>query len=237
MVAPDPAPAKRTITVAPRLSVSALYAPVKAFLEEHGFEVKGEVCGCDAVGIRSGEPPILIIGELKLSFTLELVLQAVDRLRSADQLYLAVVASRRGRDQDTRVVRLCRLLGVGLLAVDVRLGKVTALCEPLPYRPRANLPQRRRLIKEHQRRIGDPATGGSSRKPIMTAYRQRAIACAEAIGPGEVRPRDLKHLAEDAGEILLRNVYGWFYRARPGIYRLSEAGSALVGQRTLIDAG
>jgi hypothetical protein len=42
-----------------------------------GFEVKGEVCGCDLVALDRGTPAALVIGELKLSFTLELVLQAI----------------------------------------------------------------------------------------------------------------------------------------------------------------
>ena len=210
------------------LPETALYLPVKGFLEALGFVVKGEVCGCDVVAVRAGEQPLVVIAELKLSFTLELVLQAVDRLRSADQVYLAVVASRRGRDRDGRVHRLCRLLGLGLLAVDVRLGTVTVVCEPVPYRPRPNLAQRRRLLKEHGSRKGDPAIGGSSRRPIMTAYRQRALACAAAIGEGTARPRDLKQLAEDAGAILLRNVYGWFERVDKGTYRLTEAGRAVI---------
>jgi hypothetical protein len=207
---------------------TALYAPVKAFLEAQGFAVKGEVCGCDAVGLRAGEPPLVVVAELKLSFTLELVLQAVDRMRGADIVYLAVAASRRGRDQDQRVTRLCRLLGVGLLAVDLRLDLVTVLCEPVPYRPRPNLPLRRRLVKEHTLRQGDPSAGGSSRQPIMTAYRQRALACAAAMRDGGARPRDLRHLAEDAGTILSRNVYGWFERERPGHYRLSDQGRAMI---------
>lgn len=210
------------------LSETALYGPIKSFLEERGFEPKGEVCGCDVVAVRGDEPPLVVIAELKLSFNLELVLQAVERLRSADQVYLAVVASRRGRDQDGRVHRLCRMLGLGLLTVDVRLGKVFVICEPTPYKPRRNLPQRRRLLKEHASRQGDPTRGGSTRQPIMTAYRQRALACAQAIGDAQARPRDLKPLAEDAGAILLRDVYGWFERVEKGTYRLSEAGRAAI---------
>ncbi|MBB4617242.1 DUF2161 family putative PD-(D/E)XK-type phosphodiesterase [Sphingomonas abaci] len=209
---------------AERRRETALYPPVKAFLEAQGFRVKGEICGCDVVAVQDGEPPILVIAELKLSFTLELVLQAVDRLRGADSLYLAIVASRRGRDRDLRVTRLCRLLGVGLLAVDLTRGHVAVLCEPSAYRPRPNLPLRRRLLREHDRRRGDPSAGGSSRQPIMTAYRQRALACVCAIGHATARPRDLRDLAEDAGAILLRNVYGWFERERPGHYRLSDRG-------------
>ncbi len=215
-----------------RHAETALYRPVKTFLEEQGYEVKGEICGCDVVAVRGSEPPVLIIAELKLSFTLELVLQAVDRLRCADLIYLAVVSSRKGRDRDARALRLCRLLGVGLLAVDPKLRTVSVLVEPSPYRPRPDLQRRARILKEHKNRQGDPAEGGSTRSPIMTAYRQRAIACAEAIDSGVARPRDLKHLAEDAGQVLRRNVYGWFVREKPGHYRLTEAGAAMLKQRS-----
>jgi hypothetical protein len=167
--------------------------------------------------LADGEPPLVVITELKLSFSLELLLQAVERTRSSDLVYVAVPATRRGRDQDKRVHRLCRMLGIGLLTVDLRLGSVTVVSESTPYRPRPNLPQRRRLVAEHRRRKGDPTAGGSTRQPIMTAYRQRAIACAEAMRDGSKRPRDLKTLAEDAGAILLRNVYGWFERAERGL--------------------
>jgi hypothetical protein len=201
-----------------------LYPAVKRFLELRGFAVKGEIRGCDIVASREGEPPLLVITELKLSFTLELVLQAVDRLRLADEVWLAVTASRRGRDRDARVLRLCRLLGLGLLAVDAKRQRVEVLAEPTPYRPRPNLPERRRIVKEFGNRRGDPVPGGSWRKPIMTAYRQRALDLAAAMMAAPQRPRDLKPLAEDAGTILRRNVHGWFERVRPGFYQLTPSG-------------
>jgi len=157
------------------LRETALYPTVKAFLEGQAFQVKGEICGCYVVAVRDSEPPLIVIAELKLSFTLELVLQAVDRLRAADQVGLAVAASRRGRDQDGRAHRLCRLLGVGLLTVDVARFTVIVVAEPLPYRPRADLQQKRRLFKEHGKQRGNPTSGGSTRQPVVTAYRQRAI--------------------------------------------------------------
>ena len=207
-----------------------LYLPVKAFLEQLGFTAKGEVCGCDIVAVRPGDPPVVVITELKLSFTLELVLQAVDRMRAADHVYLAVVGSRRGRDRDSRVHRLCRLLGLGLLIVDIKCNTVSVTVEPAPYRPRPDLPKRRRLLAEHDHRTGDPALGGSTRTPVMTAYRQRAHRCAVALVEAPKRPRDLRALAPDAGTILLRNVYGWFERVRPGLYRLTPAGLAAASQ-------
>lgn len=225
-----------TLATVPVVRETALYPAVKVFLEAQGFEVKGEICGCDVVAVREGEPRLVVITELKLLFTLELVLQSVDRLRAADQVYLAVTASRRGRDQDSRVHRLCRLLGVGLLKVDARRSTVTVVVEPLPYRPRANLPLRRRLLNEHAGRRDDPTRGDSTRQPIMTAYRQRAIACAEALLAGPLRPRDLKPLADDAGAILRRNVYGWFERVKPGVYRLSTVGEASLPAKSIADS-
>jgi len=76
---------------------TALYLPVKRFLENLGFTVKGEVGGCDLVALSGDEPPIVVIGELKLSFNLELVLQAVDRAGACDEVWLAAKMSVRGK--------------------------------------------------------------------------------------------------------------------------------------------
>src|SRR5207237_9449468 len=123
---------------------------------------KGEVRGCDVVALRGAEPPVVVIGELKLTFTLDLVLQAVDRTAACDEVWLAIRASRRGRGRETdpRVKKLCRLLGLGLLAV-LASGKVEVLVEPVPWRPRRDPKRRSRIVEEHRRRRGDPATGGS----------------------------------------------------------------------------
>jgi hypothetical protein len=208
---------------------SSLYLPVKRFLERLGFEVKGEVCGCDLVALGGKEPIAVVVGELKLSFTLDLVLQAVDRLAVCDEMWLAVRASRRGRgrERDPRVRKLCRLLGLGLLSVSTG-GKVEVLVEPVPWRPRRDAKRRSRIIEEHRRRQGDPAIGGSTRQPIMTAYRQQALACAAALSHSPARPRDLKGEFPDAPKILQRNVYGWFVRVERGLYTLSEPGRAAL---------
>jgi hypothetical protein len=211
-----------------RAPETSLYRAVKTHLEGLGYEAKGEVCGCDIVALRPGEPPFLVITELKMSFTLELLLQGVDRMAAADEIWLAVRASRRGRDQDRRVHKLCRMLGFGLLAVDPTRHRVEVLAEPTPYRPRPNRARRALLVREHSRRKGDPTPGGAARTPIMTAYRQQALACAQSLRDGPKRPRDLAGFAPEAGKIMLRNVYGWFERAERGVYRLTEAGHAAL---------
>ena len=215
---------------------TSLYLPVKRFLERLGFEAKGEVCGCDIVAIDAGTPAAVVIGELKLSFTLDLVLQAVDRTAACDEVWLAVRASRRGRgrESDARVKKLCRMLGLGLLSV-LASGKVEVLVEPSPWRPRRDPRRRSRLVEEHRRRQGDPTAGGSTRRPIMTAYRQQALMCAAALAGGPGRPRDLKGAAPDAAKILQRNVYGWFVRIGRGLYGLTAEGKgALVRWRAYL---
>ncbi|MBI0535922.1 hypothetical protein D9599_10095 [Roseomonas sp. KE2513] len=220
---------RATPPTAPRAAPeTTLYAAVKAHLEGLGYEAKGEVCGCDIVAVRPGEPPFLVVTEMKMGFTLELLLQGVDRMAAADEVWLAVRATTRGRDADRRVRKLCRLLGFGLLAVDPARTAVQVLAEPAPYRPRGNPRRRALLLREHRRRRGDPNKGGATRTPIMTAYRQNALALAAALREGPRRPRDLAPEVPEAGAILLRNVYGWFDRVERGLYRLSPAGEAAL---------
>ena len=206
-----------------------LYLPVKRHLESLGLAVKGEVKGCDLVGLSDSEPELLVIGELKRAFTLDLVLQAVDRTAAADEVWLAIAASKRGRGRegDPRVRKLCRFLGFGLMAVTLT-GQIEVIVEPAPWKPRRDGRRRSRIVEEFRRRRGDPVLGGSTRLPQMTAYRQQALAIAWALADGPARPRDLKPIAPDAARILQADVYGWFERVERGVYRLTDAGRAAL---------
>ena len=208
---------------------TALYLPVKRFLERLGFTVKGEIGGCDLVGLSDADPPVVVICELKLSFNLELVLQAVDRAAASDEVWLAARVSARGkgRERDTRYRNLCRRLGFGMLGVTDK-DEVEVLVRPPTTAPRRNPRKRSRLVLEHQRRRGDPVKGGSTRTPIMTAYRQQALACAAALAHGPMRPRDLKRIVPEAPKILRGNVYGWFINVERGVYTLTDAGRAAL---------
>ena len=194
---------------------TALYRPVKRFLENLGYTVKGEVCGCDIVAIKANDPPIVVIGELKQAFNLELVLQGVERAAACDEVWLAARLSKRGRGRegDARFRNLCRRLGFGMLGVTTA-GQVEVLVEPAVATPRRNPRKRARLVLEHQRRRGDPAQGGSTRTLIMTAYRQRALACAFALTDAPQRLRDLRAGIPEAGRIVADNHYEWFMPTR-----------------------
>ncbi len=205
---------------------TTLYTPVKTFLEAAGYEVKGEVGNCDVVGVIEGEVPVVVVCELKLTFNLELILQAVDRAAAADEVWIAarVSSKGRGRESDRRYRDLCRRLGIGMLGISDQ-GEVSVIVASVSPMPRTNPKRKSRLVSEHRKRRGDPAAGGSTRAPIMTAYRQQALLCASALNHGVERPRDIRRRVPNAGRILMDNVYGWFERQGKGFYRLSAAGA------------
>jgi hypothetical protein len=201
---------------------AALYLPVKAFLEGQGYEVKGEVRGCDLVARRGEEPPVII--ELKLRFNLALVLQGIDRLALTERVYLAVPRPRGGalaRDQSA-IRKLCRRLGLGLILVGLSRGSIEILVEPVPYRPRQAKSRALRLMNEFSRRVGDANVGGAVGVPLVTAYRQDALRCAQALSTMAEVPA--------ASLILRRNVYGWFARVERGIYGLTPEGDQALSR-------
>ena len=217
---------------------SELYPAVKAFLEARGYHVKGEVGGCDLVGTRGDEPPIIV--ELKLTFSLALILQGVDRLTLSDRVYLAVPAPRRRRGGGISVHRravrgLCQRLGLGLLTVTSgrRGGRVDVILEPGPSQPRKRAKRLRLLLREHTRRTGDPNRGGVRGVPLMTAYRQEALRCALLIrrdGQATLTALGATGLVPNAASILQRDVYGWFRRITRGTYGVTEQAEQAIAR-------
>lgn len=210
-----------------------LYAPIKSHLEAAGYQVRGEVGACDVVGVRCDT---VVAVELKLSFGLTVLYQALQRLRAADLVYVAVAVppGRRARanwDAQTRdAVRLCRMLGLGLLAV--RDGQVVVHADPGLYQPRKQPKARLRLLSEFTRRSGDHNVGGTTRRPRITAYREDALACAGIlIKTGAIRAAAVRDAAgvPRAATILQANVYGWFVKVAHGTYDVTPSGrDALV---------
>ena len=69
-----------------------------------------------------------------------------------------------------------------------------------------------------------------TKTPIMTAYRQQALACAALLSAGPRRTSELKATIPDAPRTLLRNVYGWFARVERGIYALTQEGMTALSR-------
>ncbi|WP_127588605.1 DUF2161 domain-containing phosphodiesterase, partial [Paenibacillus koleovorans] len=218
-------------------SETELYPPIKTYWESLGYEVKSEVRHCDLVAIRGDEPPVIV--ELKKSLNLPLLVQGIDRLQQTDTVYLAVEMPSTGRAPHqlrwSDLVRLCRMLGLGLMTVRFykrRRPAVEVLCDPAPYTPRKSKVKATRLLYEFRERSGDYNVGGSTRRKLVTAYREKALHCAYWLREsGPSSPKRLRELTENAkAQLLLRdNYYGWFVRVERGVYRLTPAGEqALV---------
>ena len=204
-----------------------LYAPIKAFLEAQSYEVKAEVGAADVVACRGDEDPVVI--ELKTSFSLSLVHQAVARQTITDVVYLAVPrkTGKRFLSAVKQMKTLCRRLGLGLITVRMKDALVEVHCDPAPYTPRKSNRRKAILLREFAKRDGDPNTGGSTRQGLITAYRQDALRCASHLvtcGPTKGAVVAKETGVEKATRLMADNHYGWFQRVETGIYDVTEKG-------------
>lgn len=205
-----------------------LYPDLKAFLEAQGFEVKAEIGACDIMAKRNDEPPVIV--EMKLSFNLALVLQGVARQTLFADVYLAVPAPKKAWPQRYRdIVGLCRRLGLGLLVVTPGQG-VEAHLDPGPYQPRRNGARAGKLLREFQRRVGDPNQGGTTGLRRMTAYRQDALRCLACLADGAQKGAEVARATgvSRATTLMRDDHYGWFERPAKGIYILTPKGRAAL---------
>jgi hypothetical protein len=210
-----------------------LYGPVKAYLQEHGYVVHGEVKNCDVTGTRGEE---LVVVELKTGANMKLLVQATDRQRITDSVYVAIPAPKSQRGSHWRgVKRVLRMLELGLLIV--HFGKAGARVEqvfgPEPYQRQKRKARRRAVIQELARRTGDHNVGGSTGVQRVTGYREEAIhiGCAlQQMGPSSPKALRSVGTVKRTGRLLADNHYGWFQRVQHGVYALTPEGEAGLGE-------
>jgi hypothetical protein len=220
----------------PGIRESDLYLPVKRLLEGQGYTVKGEVGAADVVAVRGEEDPVIV--ELKAGFSLSLFHQAIERQAISDAVYVAVpqvsgVTSYKALVENRK---LCRRLGLGLITVRLADGFVEIHCDPEPYRPRQSKQRKARLLREFVRLVGDPNSGGQTRRNLVTGYRQEALRCLkllETLGPTKAAEVAKQTRIVHARRLMADNHYGWFERARPGIYALSPKGVKAIDEYAL----
>ena len=206
---------------------SDLYLPLKQYLEGQGYTVKGEVQHCDVVAMRGDELPVVV--ELKLSFNLSILLQVVERLSLTPTVYIGIpLDTTILRTRRKHVMKLLKMLGLGLIAIDPKAGSVNTLLDPQEYKPRVVKRKQQRLLGEFSARVGDPNTGGQAmRKGLMTAYRQKALNIGDYLMQhGASKPMVIAAALTEpkSRDILYRNVYGWFEKVSRGVYELSPKG-------------
>lgn len=208
-----------------------LYEPIREYLEELGYEVQGEVKGCDLAAVMGDD---LIVVEMKTSFNLKLLSQAVKRQRVTDSVYVAIPYPKGGKRTAAwrDMCILLRRLEIGLITVDLAKdgGRVEVHFHPHTFDRlkslRANKRVRYSIIKEAEGRSGHYNTGGASRTKIITAYREQAvhIACC-MMKYGNMSPAQLRKMGTSpkTPNILRDNYYGWFTRVSRGIYKLEDS--------------
>lgn len=219
-----------------KLNESDLYQPIKSYLEQLNYRVKGEITNCDLVAKRDEQ---IIVIELKLSLNITLLLQAVDRFSVADNVYIAIPKQCTIYKKKTKQVKkLIKRLGIGLIIVDMQKTKqyVEVVFDPQDYTPRKNKRKQGALLKEFEQRIGDTQKGGSTRaKAGLTAYRQRCIRVAQYLQTKKMAKGIEVNKAinePQATQFLNANYYGWFERIERGVYRLSEKGKQQLPEWT-----
>ncbi len=209
-----------------------LYAPIRAFLEEEGYQVQAEVKHCDIAAVKDGQ---LVVVELKKAFNLKLVYQALERQSLTEQVFVAIPRPKKGHREKAwkDMLRLLKRLELGLLtvALDSPLQTVDVVLEPSDSLAWKNRKKREQVQAEMENRQMDVNVGGMTRRKIITAFREKSIRLACILErEGQVSTAVLRERGmEDCIGILSRNYDKWFQRVEKGVYALSEKGKEALG--------
>ncbi|MGM0876910.1 MAG: DUF2161 domain-containing phosphodiesterase [Bacillota bacterium] len=213
-----------------------LYKPIQKYFLREGYEVYGEVKDCDMAAVKGDE---LVIIELKLTLSVDLLIQATKRQRLTDIVYIAIpkpkyrLNSKRWTDK----CHLVRRLELGLIVVSFsgKRAKAEIIFHPTPfYRSKSmgqNKLKRDTVMTEINGRSADFNVGGSNRTKIMTAYKENCIQIACYLENfGSLSPKALVQMGtgDKTSSILTKNFYGWFERIKRGTYVISEKGKQEV---------
>ncbi|MFE5318688.1 DUF2161 family putative PD-(D/E)XK-type phosphodiesterase [Paenibacillus sp. NPDC056579] len=99
---------------------------------------------------------------------------------------------------------------------------------PLPtVLPRHNKRATERFVREFKERRADYNVGGSTKRKLVTSYREKALFMAQLLlQNGPMSPRKLRDQTgiPNAAGLLQKNYYRWFQRVERGIYRLTPQG-------------
>jgi len=215
-----------------KLQEMDLYKPIQTIFAREDYEVYGEVKDCDMVAVKGEE---LVVVELKLTLSVDLLIQAAKRQRLTDKVYIAIpkpkhrLTSRRWADKCHLIRRM--ELGLILVSSPLKRPKAEVIFHPSTFDRRRSMGQskvrREAVLKEINGRSADFNVGGSNRTKIMTAYKENCIQIAcylKEFGP--LSPKALLQMGtgDKTSSILVKNYYGWFDRIKRGTYVISEKG-------------
>lgn len=216
-----------------------LYEPIKKYLIKQGYKVQAEVKHCDIACIFEN---LLIVVEMKKSFNLQLLYQAIDRQSFCDKVFVAINRPKNFRKKQTKhMLKILKALNIGLItvALDSPLKTVEIVLDPKCKKTRKSR-KRTIVLNEIEKRNLDVNIGGSTKKDnILTSYKEQTIFLACALQKVEkASPAYLKNTfgIQNAPYILQNNFYGYFTRVSRGVYTLSKEGENMLKQNTYKDA-
>ena len=205
-----------------------LYLPIKAYFEQLGYQVNGEVKTVDVTAEKDGE---LIALELKTSFSLRLVYQVIDRQQIGDLVFAVIPRPKKSQREASfrNMTRLLKRLDAGLItvALDSPMKTVEVVLTPSLRPVKQNTAKRKALLAELEGRGWDGNQGGVNRKKLLTAYREKALQVACYVAQNrQVTPKQMRQegMEDKMVSILTANFYRWFEKPERGVYQLSPAG-------------
>ncbi len=221
-----------------------LYNPIKLLFEADGYDIKAEVAGADIAAVKEDE---LLLVEMKTSFSMRLLIQAVKRQRITEEVYIAiprpVYKKRFSKDIKDKEFLLRRLsLGLIYVVTDVEKPYATIVFKPRPFNMNLSIAKtkkrKEKLLKEYNGRSSDFNTGGSVRTKLVTAYRESSLKIAYFLNKSEsMKTKELKEAgcSPKTTMILYDNHYGWFEKVGRAEYKLSALGKeALINYRQIV---
>ena len=212
---------------------SDLFPYIKQYLLSGGYKVRAEVNGCYITAVLDDN---LIIIEMKLRLNLELIMQAVDRQRITDSVYVAIpTPDKKLQKQRLKgIIRILKRLEIGLIIVDTKSSlPVKIIFHPKKWQQRKQLQRKRAVLKEISLRKTNLNIGGTSRKKIFTAYRENAIEIAvylQILGESSAATLQKYGTCKNTHSILYKNYYKWFTRKGRGKYILNNLGILEIQQ-------
>lgn len=204
-----------------------LYEPVKRLLVEQGYEVKAEVKDIDILGYKDD---VYLAVELKTSFSMKLIYQAIDRQKTMDIVYIAIpkTALPKSRTQYRQMIYLLKRLEIGCIIVNEQHAEV--ILETTVYdieKSRARYKKRKQIIlKEYHLRKNTLNVGGSKGKRL-TRYKEMVVDIGlYLLAHQQASVKEIKEHTNilKAASILQKNYDQYFERVSRGIYQLTEKG-------------
>ena len=217
-----------------------LYEPIKTYLLKNGYNVQAEVKNCDIAYLENKK---LVVIEMKKSFNLKLLYQAIDRKTFADKVFVAINRPKSFKKRETKhMLKILKAMDIGLISVslDSPLKSVEIILEPKDEKLRKKTRKRTMVLNEINRRNLDLNIGGSTKKDnILTAYKEQVIFVACVLNKiGQSSPVNIKKQfnIQNVSYILQKNHYDYFEKIERGVYTLSKKGKNMLKEENFKEA-